>query len=267
MCLHTKKGTLLTFFHIHSLLVFHTDLQKNTIVTCTLIEQNHILTNMQDRLLQIMKLIQYPLSSCVLVFHCHHQWIYWRRVLPKSTLYGWLWGYGIWCYTIDSRYEAKFIYNKDQHANTCVSVWGCFPVGKIWSSHSSIKSRFDKPSQNRYPSTFSLLSHWVPPDRFRWKSSTIKYWSDKPLQSRSPSNFSEVPCWVLWHRFTYWIPSPRFRWKYGNLSFTLNPLTASKLDHFLFTLPEGLSETANEDNEEFHHHVWQKKESIASLMR
>jgi hypothetical protein len=33
----------------------------------------------------------------------------------------------------------------------------------------------------------------------------------------------------------------------GNLSFTLNPLTASKLDHFLLTLPEGLSETANED--------------------
>jgi hypothetical protein len=28
-----KKGTLLTSFHIHSLLVFHTDLQKNTIVT------------------------------------------------------------------------------------------------------------------------------------------------------------------------------------------------------------------------------------------
>jgi hypothetical protein len=31
----------------------------------------------------------------------------------------------------------------------------------------------------------------------------------------------------------------------GNLSFTLNPLTASKLDYFLLTLPEGLSETAN----------------------
>ncbi len=55
-----KKGTLLTSFHIHSLLVFHTDLQKNTIVTYILTEQNHILSNMQDRLLQIMQLIQYP---------------------------------------------------------------------------------------------------------------------------------------------------------------------------------------------------------------
>jgi hypothetical protein len=41
----------------------------------------------------------------------------------------------------------------------------------------------------------------------------------------------------------------------GNLSFTLNPLTASKLDHFLSTLPEGLSETANKD-EEFDQHFW-----------
>jgi hypothetical protein len=46
-----KKGKLMSSFHIHSLLVFHTDLQKNTIVTCILTEQNHILTNMQDSLL------------------------------------------------------------------------------------------------------------------------------------------------------------------------------------------------------------------------
>ncbi len=55
-----KKGTSLTLFHIHSLVVFHTDLQKNTIVTCILTAQNHILSNMQDRLFQIMQLIQYP---------------------------------------------------------------------------------------------------------------------------------------------------------------------------------------------------------------
>jgi hypothetical protein len=54
----------------------------------------------------------------------------------------------------------------------------------------------------------------------------------------------------------------------GNLSFTLNPLTASKLDHFLLTLPEGLSETANKDKE-FDQHFWNenKKASIASSMR
>jgi hypothetical protein len=54
-----KKGTLLTSFHIHSFVVFHTDLQKNTIVTCILTAQNHIMSNMQDYLLQLMQLIQY----------------------------------------------------------------------------------------------------------------------------------------------------------------------------------------------------------------
>ncbi len=32
----SKRGTLLTSFHIHSFVVFHTDLQKNAIVTCIL---------------------------------------------------------------------------------------------------------------------------------------------------------------------------------------------------------------------------------------
>jgi hypothetical protein len=44
----------------------------------------------------------------------------------------------------------------------------------------------------------------------------------------------------------------------GKLSFTLNSLTASKLDHFLLTLPEGLSETTNKDKE-FDQHVWNEK--------
>jgi hypothetical protein len=55
-----KKGKFLASFHIHSLVVFHTDLQKNTIVTCILTAQNHIMSNMPDWLLQIMQLIQYP---------------------------------------------------------------------------------------------------------------------------------------------------------------------------------------------------------------
>jgi hypothetical protein len=51
-----KKGTLLTSFHIHSFVVFHADLQKNTIVTCTT-AWNHMMSNMQDQLLQLMQLI------------------------------------------------------------------------------------------------------------------------------------------------------------------------------------------------------------------
>jgi hypothetical protein len=43
-----------------------------------------------------------------------------------------------------------------------------------------------------------------------------------------------------------------------NLYFTLNPLTASKLDHYLSNLFEELSETANE-GKMFDQHVWNEK--------
>jgi hypothetical protein len=55
-----KKGTQLTSFHIHGFVVFYIDLQKRIIVTCTLTSRNHIVSNMQDQLLQLMQLIQYP---------------------------------------------------------------------------------------------------------------------------------------------------------------------------------------------------------------
>jgi hypothetical protein len=45
----------------------------------------------------------------------------------------------------------------------------------------------------------------------------------------------------------------------GNLSFTLNSLTALKLDQFYSTLPEGLSETANKDKV-FDQHMWSEDE-------
>ncbi len=59
LCLYTKKGTLLTSFHIHSFVVFHSDLQKKTTVTCILTAWNHIMSNMQGCLLQLMQLIKY----------------------------------------------------------------------------------------------------------------------------------------------------------------------------------------------------------------
>jgi hypothetical protein len=67
-----KKDILLTSFHIHSFVVFHNDLQKNTIVTCILTAQNHIMSNMQDPLLQLMQMIQYchvSLFSTVITNH------------------------------------------------------------------------------------------------------------------------------------------------------------------------------------------------------
>jgi hypothetical protein len=55
---HTT-GKLVDAFHLHSFAVFHTTKGKETIVTCILTARNHILLNMQDRVLQLMQLIQY----------------------------------------------------------------------------------------------------------------------------------------------------------------------------------------------------------------
>ncbi len=51
---HTKGNAVLSF-HIHSFAVFLTNLISNIIVTCFLTTQNHILSNMQDCLLQLMQ--------------------------------------------------------------------------------------------------------------------------------------------------------------------------------------------------------------------
>jgi hypothetical protein len=67
-----KKGTLLTSFHICSFVLFHTSSQKNTIVTCILTSLNYIMSNIQDCLLQLMQLIQYPhvsLFSTIITNH------------------------------------------------------------------------------------------------------------------------------------------------------------------------------------------------------
>ncbi len=57
-----RKGNVLVSFHIHSFAVFYTEEGPATIVTCLLTARNHILLNMQDRILQIVQLIQYRIS-------------------------------------------------------------------------------------------------------------------------------------------------------------------------------------------------------------
>jgi hypothetical protein len=52
----------------------------------------------------------------------------------------------------------------------------------------------------------------------------------------------------------------------GNLPSTLNPLNASKLDHHLSSLQEGLSEIANK-GKNFDQQMWHQKARLNSLMR
>jgi hypothetical protein len=55
---HTT-GKIVDSFHLHSFVVFHNINGEDTIVTCIVTARNQILSNMQDRVLQLMQLIQY----------------------------------------------------------------------------------------------------------------------------------------------------------------------------------------------------------------
>ncbi len=55
---HTKS-IILTSFHLHSFVTFYTDSDSNTVVTCTLTARHHILSNMQNCLMQLLQLMQF----------------------------------------------------------------------------------------------------------------------------------------------------------------------------------------------------------------
>jgi hypothetical protein len=53
------NSNMLTLFHLHSFVTFYTDSASNTVVTFTLTTRHHILSNMQDRLTQLLQLMQF----------------------------------------------------------------------------------------------------------------------------------------------------------------------------------------------------------------
>jgi hypothetical protein len=56
---HTKEKNYLVGFHMASFVIFKTDtLGNNTVVVCMLTSRHHILSNMQDRLLQLIQIYQ-----------------------------------------------------------------------------------------------------------------------------------------------------------------------------------------------------------------
>jgi hypothetical protein len=54
------RFNVLTLFHLHSFVTFYTDSDSNTVVTfCSLTTRHNILSNMQDRLMQLLQLMQF----------------------------------------------------------------------------------------------------------------------------------------------------------------------------------------------------------------
>ncbi len=53
------KFNVSTLFHLCSFVTFYIDSYSNTIVTCSLTTRHHILSNMQDCLMQLLQLMQF----------------------------------------------------------------------------------------------------------------------------------------------------------------------------------------------------------------
>jgi hypothetical protein len=53
------RSNVLTLFHLHSFVTFYMDSDSHTVVTCSLTTRHHIRSNMQDRLMQILQLMQF----------------------------------------------------------------------------------------------------------------------------------------------------------------------------------------------------------------
>jgi hypothetical protein len=104
-----------------------------------------MMSNMQDQLLQLMQLIQY----------CHvtsfftkitNKFIGEEFCLGQTSINGYeAMGFDATQLTQDE--EQRLFTIKTNMSIPMLVYGGLFPVGKIWSSHSSAKSRFDKPLQ------------------------------------------------------------------------------------------------------------------------
>ncbi len=53
------RFNVLTSFHLHSFVTFYTNSDSNTVATCSLTTRHHILSNMQDCLMQLLQLMQF----------------------------------------------------------------------------------------------------------------------------------------------------------------------------------------------------------------
>jgi hypothetical protein len=53
------RFNVLASFHLHGFVTFYTESDSNTVVTCSLTKRHHILSNMQDCLIQLLQLMQF----------------------------------------------------------------------------------------------------------------------------------------------------------------------------------------------------------------
>jgi hypothetical protein len=79
---------VLTSFHLHSFVTFYLDSDSNTVLTCSLTTRHHILSNMQDCLLQLLQLMQFWKAESF--FSEFDKYSYWFRCQDQSRFHSWV---------------------------------------------------------------------------------------------------------------------------------------------------------------------------------
>jgi hypothetical protein len=85
---HTKQGYL-SYFHPISFVLFRTDVySSSTVVICTLTTRNHIQSNMQDRLLQLVQIYQYQAHNTIFLMIISNELVGVDITLNYSSCFG-----------------------------------------------------------------------------------------------------------------------------------------------------------------------------------
>ncbi len=116
----------------------------SSILICRRTQLWHASLHQGITLCQICRIVYFNFCNWYNIAMCYHfptssPMSLLEKNFTKSKLCRWLWGYEIWCNTIAQDEEPSLF---------TLKVWGLFPVGKIRSSHSTVKSRFGKPEQS-----------------------------------------------------------------------------------------------------------------------
>jgi hypothetical protein len=199
---------------------------------------------MQDPLLQIMQIIQYPhvsLFSAVITNHIIGEDSY----LSQHSM---------------DRYEAMgfdVTQSTQDMEPRLFTIKTNMPIPILVYGNAL---QWAKYGHHILPSNLDLTSHNKAGLPQTFQNSLIEFLSTDLDGNLLPSNLDLTSHDKAGLHQTFWKSLIEFLHTDldGNLSFTFNPLTASKLDHYLSTLFDGLSETANE-GKMFVQHVWNKK--------
>ncbi len=129
---HTKQGYH-SSFHPVSFVLFRTDVySSSTVVVCTLTTRNHIQSNMQDRLLQLVQIYQYQAHKIKFLMIISNELVGVDITLNYSSRFGYnAMGFDTSTVTQDHDNRDGYFWNYDSSSHTCTSIWQFFYLGKI----------------------------------------------------------------------------------------------------------------------------------------